>query len=277
MSKTDQAFIDAFGRQQSQLAAADTAAMTPPHGTHGPHVRFPSGGKAPLSQMMQSRTDASHNRQEEVIASAAADSTPLIAKTQIARFAWPTDVELLIKENAGAYANLVQGLQWQWPMLGLVGCGASCGVSTTTMALAKLLAKEKARVAIIDADPKDNQLATELGLVRHPTLASILAEGGQLADATLHAFEDNISLLVAGSLTQHPAMLRQAVLKLRDTHDVVIIDLGVDPQVIRLEADALALVHRFDESEAVVEYTCRLLNKSPAKLVGSIRTMAPAA
>lgn len=280
MSKTDQAFIDAYRRQSPKpVESATTPSTVKRHTAHGPHLRFTGGAKAPLSQVMQARTDAASAVSQQAATHEPAEavlSAPL-ATIEISSFAWPEEVRTLVADNAAAFAGVVEGVMSDWPVLGLVGSGPGCGSTTTVMALACLLASEETPVAIIDADPIAANLAGSLGFKRNKTMAETLATGASLADATLHAADDGVSLLVAGQVTQHPAVVREAIHQLRQTHAAVLIDLGANPRRLALNADAVALVHRYDESDAVVEYSCRSLSRPSTPLVGTIQTLAPAA
>ncbi|MEM1305013.1 MAG: cellulose synthase operon protein YhjQ/BcsQ, partial [Planctomycetota bacterium] len=199
-----------------------------------------------------------------------------LATTQLNRFALPGVARHLVDNYAEVFAATVEGVSKRWPVLGLVGCRPGSGATTTTLALAWLLAGEGAPVAVIDADPFGSDLAAGLGIARQKTIAETLAAGAALPDAALHAVDDGVSVLVAGELTQHRAVVREAVHQLRQSHAAVLIDLGPDPRRITMHADAVVLVHPQEESDAVVEYSCRSLCQSGAAVVGTIQTMAPA-
>ncbi|MEM6655813.1 MAG: hypothetical protein AAF596_08430, partial [Planctomycetota bacterium] len=126
MSKTDQAFIDAYRRQPPARTvkasptpvAAGTPSVRPPRersAAHGPHVRFTGGPKATLSQVMQSRA---HSDPHQAAAPTPTLEAPL-ATTQLNRFALPGVARHLVDNYAEMFAATVEGVSKRWPVLGL--------------------------------------------------------------------------------------------------------------------------------------------------------------
>lgn len=295
MSNTDQAFIEAYRRGAAKRVAATatataeaaTAAMQTSdwQGTHGPHLNFTanrptagSGRKAPLSQVMRSPSFAVN----QFDTGATATVEPVIepaagAMTTFAHFAWPAIVDQLARDHAEAFEDLLACVELQCPVLGLVGVSRGGGCTTTTLALARLLSGSGQPLAVIDAAPNHPALAENLGLIRTRTLADALATGTPLAEVTLDAVNDGVSLLVAGKPTQHVGILRNAIDELRQTNAAVLVDLGSDPRRLSLPVDGVVLTYPAGESNAVLDYSRRMIRQTGQTLVGMVETFAPAA
>lgn len=298
MSRTDQAFIDAYRRRQSASARVVSEPSTPqPSGpqaaapvgkpramareSHGPHVSFGTP-RVPLSEVMRQRAEEDEGISAPVspVSRSHAESRPQadpMATTRLLRFAWPALVDRLTATRSGDYTDLLDSIKHRWPVVGFAACHAGCGATTTTMVVARLLASAQTPVAVIDAASDSSGLASQLGVAHQPTLAETLAEGAPLASAMIHADEDHVSLLVAGPVTQHPAVLQGVFHQLRQSHAAVLVDLGGEGNALPLRPEAGVLVYAEGDSDAVLDYRCQTLISAGLPLVGSIENLARAA
>ncbi|MEM9186590.1 MAG: hypothetical protein AAGB00_08870 [Planctomycetota bacterium] len=286
MTRTDQAFIAAYGRQTSGPEAAG-AAPTPAdeprplrrHSVgHGPHLGM--ARKTPLAEAIAER-----RRQP---ASAPAGSS---AATRLTAFHWPAVVERLARVAgqqllalAPGLANASLGGVSTGQALGVAGVHSGSGATTATLALARCLAAVDGPVAVVDADPAGSGAAAALGVLRTRALTESLTAGGDHAASVLHAVEDHVSLIVAGDLEGvEQSGLASAASALLRTHSATLIDFGsaLDHRgawsagaaarlIAAFRPAGVALVRRGSDLSGAVSACQRVVEASSAPVLGLI-------
>jgi capsular exopolysaccharide synthesis family protein len=129
------------------------------------------------------------------------------------------------------------------------------GKSTSAIALARLLARGKKRVVLIDADMRSPSLHEAFGIANRAGVSNLLAGGHDIADAQHATAFEGLSMIAAGP---HPPStadllmgdgLHELIARLLDDFDHVIVD---SPPVLGL-ADAPLVAAAVDAVVFVVE------------------------
>lgn len=149
------------------------------------------------------------------------------------------------------------------PLVVLSGGKGGVGVSTVAMELVQALAALGKRAVLVDANPMQPDLATQLGMEVHGCLADVL-DGSRSAVEVLKPLGDRLQLLPGRWAAETPpemgrTAVRRLIDELRSLHaqaDVVVLDAGsgMSPWVQQLwkSAQQILLVST-DESVAVMD------------------------
>ncbi|MEM6329250.1 MAG: hypothetical protein AAF790_03260 [Planctomycetota bacterium] len=243
MTRTDQAFIQAYQRAERPAPPVTTSAPpTPVEGgvayqrtsaRHGPHAAFGAAAatqrraRAPLSEVIA-------ERMRHAAAGILPTPTPDCG-TQVGAFRWPPIVASLAGRHHEQYLDLVAAAvtlsetnaSAAGAVLGVAGVQPGSGASTTVLAIARSLAPQHGPVAIVDADTAGSRLAASLGVLKAPPLAHVAAAGGRAGEAVVHAVEDGVSLVVAGRFDPaHAQRGRELTAKIATQHALTLIDFG---------------------------------------------------
>lgn len=208
-------------------------------------------------------------------------STELQAAYETERFAWPSQVEVLIAAAGTEFSQFMQELAERIRQgrktLVVTGCERGEGRTTLVLALARLASNRNLRTAIVDADLRSPQTAEHLGLRPELGWDDVVAEHLPLADALIESNEDRLTLLPLRNPQANPrgmagtTTVAQAVEQLRRGFDLVLIDAGPlpdDEQAIDLAAvlggcrldDALVVRDRRRTTPKQVQAVCRRLS-----------------
>ena len=165
----------------------------------------------------------------------------------------------LVRETVEQHPALAPGV----PLVVLSGGKGGVGVSTVATELAQELASLGKRSVLVDANPLQPDIASQLGLDVHGCLADVL-DGSRSAVEVLRPLGESIQLLPGRWASDAPPELNRAAVKrlldeLRSLHtqaDVVILDAGsgMSPWVQQLwkSAQQILLIST-DESVAVMD------------------------
>ncbi len=196
-------------------------------------------------------------------------------------YLWPKNVGKLASPSHRAMGQLVDSVRERirrgQNAIGLQGCRPGDGCSTLLLAVARRLAANGLRVAIVDADFRRPMLARRLGL--SPTAGWEEAAPGRLAlaDVVVESLRDGVSLApwcapTATEPAAQPAQAARCVDELCRHYDVVLVDLGSDArhdkhaelgQAVRSRLDAILVVrHAGEVSASELEGVCRRLAAS---------------
>ena len=254
MTRTDQAFIEAFNRSQRESVAAPRAPLPVDHRQatlHGPHATF-GAARTTLSEAIAQRMHQA--------AAAAPRATPHSAM-QVDAFRWPAISRVLSENHREDYFSLITDAITIGgaPVLAFAGVQAGAGATTTTLAIARSLAAEHGPIVVVDADLNDQQLSQRLGVQKARSLAEIASAGGSASDAVVHAARDQVSLVVAGRCSpKNLEKCRQYAATIAAQHAIVLIDggsLSQQPSVLpaaNLQATSIAGVAEIFQPAGVV-------------------------
>lgn len=251
MTHTDQAFIEAYRRgiempQTQEPTPIQEQTERSGEGKrysvlHGPHVAFgnhaaPQGKATPPNEAPLTDSIAQQMREA---AGSMSPGTP-DAATLVQRFTWPAVSDALANAYGDAYrslaANLVDSLpsDGSCPVIGIAGIHHGAGSTTTALALTRSLANLGTPVGVVDASPGAHSLATSLGVLHTRPLSRVTGGSSWSGDATVHAAEDHVSLIVAGDLStgqsedlaQYNPQAAAAARMLRKQHGALVVDFG---------------------------------------------------
>ncbi len=151
-------------------------------------------------------------------------------------FQWPTIIDHLLLTARGllepVVGTLISRAQEGHALVGLVGTHSGVGCSTVAMCLARMIAKEDASLAIVDANFSQGDLARSLGLEFEQGWEHVIAGKIPLAECAVHSLSDEMTLIpLCGpveSCEERLASIQTAVIAgvLRYHHDLVLVDLG---------------------------------------------------
>lgn len=281
MTRSDQAFIEAYERSTTRGPASTPVSESGRHNTlHGPHAPF--GAEPKLAESIAARM-----RQA---AESMAPPTPDCV-TQVESFRWPTVVELLAERHADDYLAACSGAVslGRGNLIGLAGVHQGSGASTTVLAMARSLAAQHGPIAIVEADSAGVRLSTSLGVLKTRSLADALPAGGGLGEAAVYAAADRVSLLVSGTVAaSHTKAARIEAAKLLRQHSLVLIDLGslIDASgdlacqplasaVDIFQPAGVMLVRSEEDFSGAVSAAGRAIESAGAVALGMVENLAP--
>jgi Mrp family chromosome partitioning ATPase len=186
--------------------------------------------------------DVVNKAKQSIAVEATADSqtaTPKIrAAYEVDRFTWPETCETITSRVATEADELAHELLAEAALgrkvVAVSGCGRDEGQTTIALVLARRLAIANGKVALVDANFADPQLAARLGLVIGIGWESALAlpEKTSLAATMVESLEDRLTIVPLGSrsrLNVTPiiaARVTECLAELRDSFDIVLLDAG---------------------------------------------------
>lgn len=162
----------------------------------------------------------------------------LRAAFEVDRFTWPETCETIsARVGAEAYElahELLAEAALGRKVIAVSGCGRDEGQTTLALVLARRLSAAGGRVALIDANFADPQLAARLGLVIGIGWESALAlpEKTSLAATLVESLEDRLTIVPLGSRSRLnvtamiAARITECLAELRDAFDIVMLDAG---------------------------------------------------
>lgn len=215
--------------------------------------------------------------------------------TTIASLQWPTVCRQLIARHGQAFERVANRLLAQAdagrPLVGIIGHYRRVGCTTATLCLAAQLARRHHRVAAVEAHFQAPQFADCLGVETTAWLQDVLDDVAPLADAMIHAEDDQLDLVMLDPCQRTVAddwqraasgpQLIAAAQSLRNNYDLVLVDLGTffDPawqpvalnlvRELRIES-AVAVTAPDQNDERDFETIEWHLKKSDCELLGTI-------
>src|SRR4029077_17279121 len=120
-------------------------------------------------------------------------------ETTIASFRWPRTCRMLWEQFANEYGCVAEIMLAKCregqSLIGVVGLHPSDGCSTTLLCLAMALATRGQRVALVDANFTLPRLGDLRGIEPTTAWQDVLEHGVPIAEAVIHAANDNVDLL----------------------------------------------------------------------------------
>lgn len=266
MSKTNQAFIKAYRKDEAQPAPASPAMANAARATTTAakptiaHAPVGTGDRSALygprpSDAATSR-DSSHSSSGSVSTSEKRPLSSFIASTGIARldtepadgdffrpgttvasFHWPAVCRTLSRQcghELGQVADILATHAGAGrSLVGVIGMKRYDGATTAALCLAQRLADRRGRMILVDANFRHPEIATLLETEPTAGWQDVLMRGTPLTDAAIRANDDRLDLLALGG--RMPTDLLRAVSGLqavvtagvlRHAYDHVIFDLG---------------------------------------------------
>ncbi len=174
-------------------------------------------------------------------------------------FLWPTVTRSLTHHTGGAFAKVAMRLtdaaRSGQRVVAIAGCQRGEGRTTTLLGIARQLSKMNAKVALVDADFHQPQLAERLGLAVECGWEAVLRGKLPLAEVVVQAERDRVALLPLRPLVGQAEELARSIQVsigmgvLRRNFELVLVDLGplLEP-LVALSALPLAIEARIDSA-----------------------------
>jgi Mrp family chromosome partitioning ATPase len=152
------------------------------------------------------------------------------AAWEVDRLNWPEECDRLSKDDAfGPLAQtLIDASRRGKKVIAITGLGRGEGRTTLTLCVARRIAQEGVRVAVLDADFERPHLGRRLGIDMENGWDDVLTDGQPLAEAAVSSLADQLTILPLGRraaafVSAHTvAALQQASQKF----DLVLVDMG---------------------------------------------------
>lgn len=155
---------------------------------------------------------------------------------EVERLQWPRHCIALLKQAESQLGEAAAHLQSLVALGEKLICFASLkrgeGRTSTLLCLARLLSTEGHKIALVDADLRQPQLGRQLGLLPQAGWENVLLDHLPLEEALIEAVDDRATLLPARGPWTEPLStelyrpMGEAVRRLRDEHDLVLLDVG---------------------------------------------------
>jgi len=202
---------------------------------------------------------------------------------EVDAYLWPKTIHNLAVAAAEGLEELcgsvLDGTQRNQKVIGWQGCRRGDGCSTLLLAVARRLAEQGLKVAVVDADIAHPRLARRLGL--SPSVGWEEAAAGRvpLAEVVVESLRDGVVLVpwcgpteITEPSAEGPFDPAPVLEPLRRTYDLVLVDLGPHGQEdgdaatlasLRACLDRVLVVHHVGEVQAKeLTRVCRRLTKS---------------
>ncbi len=310
MTALDRALIKVYREERGEPAVASLMSAPGPwfqrhdrpgseafsiHATHealaGPHQRL--AGHSPIDPPVEAAQLTSRPP-----ATFAADAQPVDdgrPQWVVDRFAWPEVCDAMRNQTRGAIANFLQALlrdsSKAHQAVALMGTELGAGCTAITLCLARQLASQGFRAAIVDADLAHPGMAEQLSVkVSHGWDAAMIGNLA-LGEVLIESREEPIVLaplrepISAEKLLSSNQRASVAWQMLRKPNDVILLDAGTfDENASLIPLKALCEVVPLDGVYAVCDtratspkelvHFARCLNLAGVKLLGVIENFA---
>lgn len=202
---------------------------------------------------------------------------------------WPATVRALERDHCARFEQLADRLieardQDQVRVLLVTSCHRAEGRSTLVLTVARALARRPGRLLVVDGDLSGPMLARLLGLTPRVGLDDVVLDGKPLAEAIIHAPDDNLDLLpLRGPVPRPREFLNDpewacTMARVRRAYDMVLIDgsplfSGLSAAVLHRPVDAAVLVtHRALTGERARTRALEVLEAGSIPLLGLAET-----
>jgi len=255
-------------KQDKNKAQLDDADETLPDGAAKFDAAEPSDAEAALSvSPAAALAEPAPEAELQVEADPEVESTRKTASVsfrpmlQVDNFAWPPVCTKLTPAAAAQIDQLAMGLVGgglaRPRLIGVAGSARGAGCTTLLLGTARRLAERGRKVAMIDADVDDPQLAYRLGLAPEYGWEVVLEGRLPVAEALIESIEDHLVLLPWHGAVSGPSpelatvafgALGTAADVLANHFDLVLVDLGAResgqrPSPWQRHVEAVVLVH----------------------------------
>jgi len=269
-----------------------------------PHFRVagPSRQQAPTAQSTFASVDtvgtvdeveAAHSHDspeaepEEHAAPAASnmEAEPFRPMLQVERFPWPRVCHQLQAQAAESLEMLADALRVAGAqgkrVLGLGGCRRGEGATTIALAAARRLGQDGLRVALVDADFRNPQLAERLQLLPQSGWAETLDGSLPLEEAVIETADGQIALLPQieprPDLADHARQrLIDSLAVLRTHYDAVLVDLEPLGGAPDEQSPLAATVHRQLDAMVLIQHAGMTTAESLVRVQTRFRATGPA-
>jgi Mrp family chromosome partitioning ATPase len=180
---------------------------------------------------------------------------------ELDRLDWPPIVHRLFEQQPARFdelvAQLVQVADQGSKRIAIGGCSRSVGTTTLALCLARRLAEVVQKVALVDGNTANPQLAKSLDVCLESGWEDAIADKQPAEETAVASLGEGITLLPMATARATPldapaaARVAAVMRQLADSHDIVLIDVGVvgtgdgAPVIVsedRAAADAAVLV-----------------------------------
>lgn len=280
MSTLDKAFMKAYGQGGAVCPTAPHEALPTraPTTVPKPHAHFDVAEANRRALAMSNQAPAAPVRLYEPEVQA------LRAAFEVERFEWPDICARLFVAAGPALMQfcdtLVAQMQRGRKMIAVTGCRRGDGRTTVAMCLARRLAEQGVRVALVDADFRHPQLAAQLGVVPTAGWDDVLNSDLALTEAMIESTADRLTLMPLrepifdSSKTLDNPLIGVPLRTLREAFDLVLLDCEplAGPEaadylatlVGRCGLDAALLIHDLHQTPAPsFDHATQLLNHAP--------------
>jgi Mrp family chromosome partitioning ATPase len=219
------------------------------------------------------------------------DEPPFRPAFEVDKFIWSARCQEVIAATTAGLDALARQLLADnlsdSKVLAVTGCGRGEGRTTFLLALARRLAGAGSRVAVVDADFGNGQLARQLGLSVRVGLEDVLLGDLSVEEVLVESLEDRIALLplrspAAGQGSPDKLRLAVALGILREKYDAVLVDAGPSADAPRESvlaqgtgvAAALVIRDARNTTDAQLDQAHAHLDAAGIELLGIIETFA---
>lgn len=211
------------------------------------------------------------------------------AEWEVDRFAWPTEclkVQEIIGDKLTMFTELLiqQSYQSEQRLILVTGAQEQQGRSLLTLNLARQAASANGRIAIIDGDFDNPQIANYLGLEIEKGWDEVLQNGAPLAEAAIYSLEDNLTLFPLRDYQdgQESVDISSILEKLTTLFELIFVDAGqlgltaekIDPPVTPHPNAAAIIVAQEGSPPHEIEQIQNSLHLAGVRCLGTISTFA---
>lgn len=298
MTSFDKAFIKAF---TDNPHTAREQAVAPPHAGHErPAARARLGGSPARSSEMglPTRSEVKPSTPPRPLSSFAAQpklQDSWRALLEIDRLPWPPVCDQLVSSARADWDRwtdiLVDRMAHGQKCIGFGGVDRHSGRTSIMLTLAKLLAQRGLRLAVVDADFEQPELADACGVSVHTGWDDLLSSELALGESLIAAVEDGVTLmpwrtaLRAGAALPVAGKVPSIFATLREHYDFILVDLmrlAGKPSIAEfaqfataIHLDAKYLVNNLAaHSTEALSAVCSKLRRAGVPVTGMIENFA---
>lgn len=212
-------------------------------------------------------------------------AAPMKPVWEVDRFRWPSLADRLLKEEEDYFGHagqkLMEASQQGLKTLAVTASAAGEGCTTLAICLARAAAKTGARVALLDADLQNRQLATGLGLELSHGWLDVISGQIPWCEAAVNSLQDGLAVVPATPLSDRSPATPEAgapevLSQIAEHFDLLVIDLGqFSPDAWHLLGDhdcvanaAIVVRDRRSTSEAETMAVASKLRRCGVQAVG---------
>ncbi len=197
----------------------------------------PEAASATPAEPATAEESSAGERAQSLAADSASSEEPFQPSFQVDSFAWPSGCTRLSMAAGESIDQLAEALRGQAAegrrVMAMSGCRRGDGCTTLLLCVARRLAEQGLRVAMVDADFDNPLLARRLGLLPEVGWEEVFTARRPIQDVIIESVHDRLALLpLCGSLPcgACPADgvpdAAAALHPLREHYDLVLVDLG---------------------------------------------------
>jgi len=225
----------------AEAIAAEPQIIPPPHlggeGRESPAATAVAVERSAATAVEPEDPVGAHRSEAEAFSASDSLAPPFHPLLQVDRFVWPPVSNRLVAV-AGRQLDqfceaFVAAKARGQKVLAIGGCQAGEGATTLLLCVARRLSERGLRIALIDADPHEPQLARRLGLQIECGWEAVLSGQLPLAEVAVESSDRRLLLLplcqpqsAAGTLADNSSVAGECIDTLAAEYDLVLVDLG---------------------------------------------------